>query len=74
MLPAEGLAVLSAVLRIWPRLRKIRVRILEHFILIAVAQLALQIRLAVGGGHAGFFFNRALLEITIRVILFWHRG
>jgi hypothetical protein len=71
--PNRILAVLSAVLRIRPRLREICVGILEHFILIAVTQLALQVGVAVGGGHAGFFFNRSLLEITVRVILFWHR-
>src|ERR1700722_10667814 len=72
--PARRLAALSAVLRIRPRLGKICIGVLEHFILITVTQLALQVGIAGGGGYACFFFNRALLSIAVRVILFWHRG
>src|ERR1700722_11891130 len=72
--PRKRLAVLSAVLRIRSRLRKICVGVLEHFVLITMTQLALQVWFAGGGGYACFFFNRALLSIAVRVILFWHRG
>jgi hypothetical protein len=72
--PSRRLAVLSAVLRIRSRLRKICVGVLEHFVLITMTQLALQVWVAGGGGYACFFFNRALLSIAVRVILFRHRG
>jgi hypothetical protein len=68
----QSLAELSAVLRARPRLGKVRVGILEHFVLIPVTYLALQIGTAIVGRLAGFFFYRALLSITVWVFLFWH--
>jgi hypothetical protein len=70
--PSRKLAFLSTVLRTWTGLRKVGVRIFEHFILIPVTYLILQIGPAVGGGGAGFFFNRSLVEIAVWVLLFWH--
>jgi hypothetical protein len=70
----KALATFSAVFLIGAGLRKIAVGILKHFILIAVAQLTMKIGVSVGGGRAGFFFHRSLFEITVRVLLFWHRA
>ena len=70
----NALATFSAVL--WTRagFRKIAVGIFKHFILIPVAQLTMKIGVSVGGGRAGFFFHRSLVEIAVRVLLFWHRA
>ena len=70
----NALATFSAVLRARTGLRKIAVGIFKHFILIPVAQLTMKIGVPVGGGLAGFFFHRALVEIAVRVLLFWHRA
>ncbi len=70
----NALAIFSAVLRTRARLGKIAVGIFKHFILITVTQLTLKIRVSVGGGLAGFFFHRSLVEIAVRVLLFWHRA
>jgi hypothetical protein len=70
----NALATFSAVFLIGARLRKIAVGIFKHFILIAVAQLTMEIRVPVGGGRTGFFFHRSLVEIAVRVLLFWHRA
>jgi hypothetical protein len=70
----KALATFSAVFLIGAGFRKIAVGILKHFILIAVAQLTMKIGVSVGGGRAGFFFHRSLFEITVRVLLFWHRA
>ena len=71
--PSTKLAALPTVLRIGTGLRKVSVRVFEHFILIPVTYLVLQIGPAVGGGPADFFFNRSLAVIAVRVLLFWHR-
>jgi hypothetical protein len=60
------LPVLAAMLRIWPRLWKIRVGILKKRILVAVPYLPGQVRLALGGA-ANLFFDRALMNISIRM-------
>jgi hypothetical protein len=65
--------MLPAMLRIIARLRKITVRVLEHFILVPVAQLASQIRFAVRRRHGRFLFDRTLVQITVWVFLFWPR-
>jgi hypothetical protein len=62
------------VLRARPGLGKVRVGILEHFVLIPVAYLALQIGPVIAGGLADFFFYRALLFIAVWMFLFWHRA
>jgi hypothetical protein len=66
--------VFAAVLRTGAGFGKIGVGIFEHFILIAVAQLALEVWLAVLGGMTDFFFYRSLVDIAVRVLLFWHRA
>jgi hypothetical protein len=71
--PSKKLAVLSTVLRSIAGLRKVSIRVFKHFILVPVAQLTLQIRLAVRGGRGGFFFDRTLVQIAVWVFLFWHR-
>jgi hypothetical protein len=71
--PSKKLAVLSTVLRTIAGLRKVSIRVLEHFILVPVAQLTLQVRLAVRGGYGGFLFYCTLVPIAVRMFLFWHR-
>lgn len=71
--PSKKLAVLSTVLRTIAGFRKVSIRVLEHFILVPVAQLTLQVRLAVRGGHGGFLFDCTLVPIAVRMFLFWHR-
>ena len=70
----NALATFSAVFLVRTTLRKIAVGIFKHFILIPVAQLTMEIGVSVGGGLAGFFFHRPLMEIAVRVLLFWHRA
>ena len=70
--PSRNLAALSAVLRIIAGFRKVTVRVLEQLILVPVAQLALQVRFAVRGGHGRFLFDCTLVHIAVWV-LFWHR-
>src|SRR5579872_2901717 len=63
-----GLALrFSAVFRILSGLREIRVRILQHGILIAVPELSLQAGIALS--LVVFRLGRALLQILIRVIV-----
>jgi hypothetical protein len=71
--PSKKLAVLSAVLRSIAGLRKVSIRVLEHFILVPVALLTLQIRFGVRRRHGRFLFDRTLVQIAVWVFLFWHR-
>ena len=69
---SKKLAVLSTVLRTIAGFRKVSIRVLEQLILVPVALLTLQVRLAVRGGHGGFLFDCTLVHIAVWV-LFWHR-
>jgi hypothetical protein len=71
--PSKKLAVLSTVLRTIAGLRKVSIRVLEHFILVPVALLTLQIRFAVRRRHGRFLFDRTLVQIAVWVFLFCHR-
>jgi hypothetical protein len=70
---SKKLAVLSTVLRTIAGFRKVSVRVFKRLILVPVAQLTLQIRLAVRGGYGGFLFYCTLVPIAVRMFLFWHR-
>jgi hypothetical protein len=70
--PSNNLAALSTVLRTIAGFRKIGIRVLEQLILVPVAYLTLQIRLAVGRGRGGFFFDCTLVQIAVSMFLFWH--
>jgi hypothetical protein len=70
--PRKKLAMLSTVLRTIAGFRKVSVRILKQLILVPMAQLTLQVRLAIRGGHSGFFFDRTLVQIAVWMFLFWH--
>ena len=69
----SSLAVFAAVLWTRPRFRKISICILEDCILVAVAHLAVQVGLAIRGRGTDFFFDRALMDVTVRRILLYHR-
>jgi hypothetical protein len=70
---SKKLALLSTVLRTIAGFRKVSVRVFKRLILVPVAQLTLQIRLAVRGGYGGFLFHCTLVQIAVRMFLFWHR-
>ncbi len=70
--PRRKLAILSAMLRTITGFRKVSIRVLKHFILVPVALLTLQVRLAFLGGHGGFLFDGTLVLVAVRMFLFWH--
>jgi hypothetical protein len=64
-------SLLAAVLRTRSRLREVRIRILDHFILIAMTQLTMEMRVVrlIGGGS---LLLGAFAYIAIRIRLFGH--
>jgi hypothetical protein len=71
--PRKKLAVLSTVLRTVARFRKVSIGVFKQLIFVPVTYLTLQVWLAARGGHGGFFFDCTLVQIGVRMFLFWHR-